>query len=809
MRHALSPGVLLLVLGATLLGQDARAASPGAERRAFLDKHCVTCHNQRLLTAGLALDTVDVDALPETAVWEKVVRRLRSGAMPPVGRPRPAEDAVRLFVRGVEADIDARAARNPHPGRTAAHRLNRAEYANAVRELLALDIDATSLLPPDDAGYGFDNIGDVLSVSPMLMERYMAASAKISRLAVGVSDPGPSSQTYTLSKYIRQDDRMSEDLPFGSRGGLAVQHVFPMDAEYELRVRLLKNHRDQIRGMSQWHELEVRIDGERARLFRVGRNPTVKVDPEEMQRLILHGDEDLNLRVTTTAGPHQLAVAFVDRPAVAEGPLASELSVASFGFSGAAVDADQQPAVWTLRVDGPFNPRPATDTPSRRRIFVCRPDEGGGVRTALARASGAELSCARRIMSTLARRAYRRPVTDGDVKTLLAFFEQGRARGGFDVGIEVALRRMLASPEFLFRIERDPATPDASTAYRLSEIELASRLSFFLWSGIPDDELLDLAEHGQLRRGMAQQIRRMLRDPRATALVKNFAGQWLYLRNLQGVAPDPNLFPEFDDNLREAFRQETELFFGSQLRENRSVMQLLTSDHTFLNERLARHYGVPGVYGSHFRRVSVGDNRRHGLLGHGSILTVTSYATRTSPVLRGKWLLENVLGAPPPAPPPNVPALKEVGEKGVAPSSVRQRMEQHRRNPVCASCHAQMDPLGFALENFDAVGKWRTTAEGGAPIDTRAILPNGRAIDGPAEMRAALLSDPEAFVTTVAEKLLTYAIGRGLDHHDAPAIRRIVRSAATDDYRWTTLIESVIDSVPFQMRAVETRSPQP
>ena len=791
-------GVASWLLPTTAAAQGAAAAA----RRQFLDRHCVACHNARLLTAGLALDTVETGMAPaNAAVWEKVIRKVRSGAMPPAPRPRPDASAAQAFVVGLEAEIDAAAERNPAPGRPAPHRLNRAEYANAIRDLLALDIEVESLLPPDDAGYGFDNIGDVLSLSPMLMERYLSASATVSRLAVGVSDAGPASKTYTLSKYLRQDGRMSDALPFGSRGGLAVRHTFPLSGEYTLRVRLLKNHRDQLRGMTQRHQLEVRVDGARVKLFEIGRErgaSRTPADAEAMQQYVLHGDENLDLVLPISAGPHDLSVTFIERPSVPEGALGQQMSVASFGFSGAAVDDDQQPAVWTLRVDGPFKPTPGGPTPSRARLFVCRPpaDAAGG--------SPADIACARRILSALARRAYRRPVTDADVDVLLDFFQQARPRG-FDAGVELALRRILVSPEFLFRVERDPSAVGPSRVYTISDLELATRLSFFLWSSIPDDELLEVAEGGRLRQPpvLAAQVQRMLRDGRANALVENFARQWLYIRNMRLVAPDPNVFPEFDDNLREAFERETQLFLLDQLRGDRGVPDLLTADYTFVNDRLARHYGMPGVYGSHFRRVSLEGSSRRGLLGHASVLTVTSYATRTSPVLRGKWLLENVLGAPPPAPPPNVPALKENTGRNGAPLSVRERMEQHRKNPVCASCHAQMDPLGFALENFDGVGKWRAAAENGAAIDASATLPNGTVVNGPSGLREALLGTADAFVGTVAEKLLTYALGRGLDHQDAPAIRKIVRASAADGYRWSSIIRGIIESAPFRQRAAE------
>ena len=783
------------------LPAQAGAAAPDPSRT-FLDTNCIVCHNSTRLTANLALDAAALDPreAPRRAdVWEKVIRKLRTGAMPPAGRPRPEPGALTDFVSHLETTIDAAAGRRPQVGRPVAHRLNRTEYANAIRDLLGLEVDAEELLPPDDAGYGFDNIGDVLTVSPMLLERYMSAAGKVARLATG-SARDASTHVYSLSKYLRQHDRMGEDLPFGTRGGTAVRHTFPVTGDYIVKLRLLKNHRDQVRGMGQRHELEVRLDGERLQVFTVGRSGTedpTTPQPLDRTQYLLHADEGLDVRVRTTAGPHLVSAAFLAKPSVPEGPLQPTLSVASYGFSAdLAVDAAEEPALWTVHIEGPLDAGSPSepglrDTASGRRLFVCEPA-----------AASEERPCAREIFSRLVRRAFRRPITDTDLDTLLAFFDEGRTRGGFEAGVEFALRKVLVSPEFLFRIERDPPDAAPGSAYRLSDLEIASRLSFFLWSSIPDDELLDLAERGRLTDAavLERQVARMLADPRAAALVRNFAGQWLYLRNMQLVMPDPQTFPEFDDNLRDAFQRETELFLVSQLREDRSVLELLQADYTFLNERLARHYGVPGIYGSHFRRVQLTDDARRGLLGQGSILTVTSYANRTSPVLRGKWLLDNLLGAPPPPPPADIPALKEIGEDGVPPSSVRERLELHRRNPVCASCHAQMDPLGFALENFDAIGKWRETGAGGAPIDASAVLPNGAAIAGPRELARVFVEQPERFASTVVEKLLTYAVGRGVEYYDAPTVRAIVRAAAPDDYRWSSLIAGIATSAPFQMR---------
>ena len=791
---------LQVALPRTLLAQTEPVPD---ELRAFLDRNCIACHNSARPTANLALDAEALDPreAPQHAdIWEKVIRKLRTGAMPPPNRrPRPNARALVEFVSRLETMIDEAALRQPMVGRPVAHRLNRSEYANVIRDLLHLKIDILELLPPDDAGYGFDNIGDVLTVSPMLLERYMSAAGKIARLATG-SAVDASSHIYTLSKYLRQNDRMGEDLPFGSRGGMAVRHTFPATGEYIIKLRLQKSLRDQIRGLDQVHDLEVRLDGKRQQLFTIGRLPTEqprRLDDQRRQYL-LHADRDLNVRVRTTAGPHVVLAAFLARPTVPEGPLRPTVSVASYAFDDfAAMGRNEGPGLRTITIDGPFNVAvnpDADDSPSRRRLFLCHPADA---------TDEAETACTREIFSRLARRAYRRPITNADLDPLLAFFEEGRRQDGFERAVELTLRKILVSPEFLFRIEHAPPNIQPGKAHRLSDVELASRLSFFLWSSIPDDELLGLAEHGKLSDPIVlqQQVERMLADRRSTALINNFAGQWLYLRNMQLVMPDPEAFPEFDDNLRYAFQRETELFLVSQLSEDRSVLELLEADYSFLNERLARHYGVPKIYGSHFRRVQLPGTTRRGLLGHGSILTVTSYANRTSPVLRGKWLLENLLGAPPPPPPANVPALQKSGEGGAPPSSVRERLEQHRRNPVCASCHAQMDPLGFALENFDAVGKWRTMGEGGMPIDASAILPDGTTISGPAELVTRLfVNQPNLFASTVVEKLLTYAIGRGIEYYDAPAIRTIVRDAATHEYRWSSLISGIVKSAPFQMR---------
>jgi hypothetical protein len=766
------------------------ASAPDA--RATLDRYCITCHNQKRPTADLALDTLDLGNVAANAqTLEKVAARLRSRTMPPAGLPRPERATYDAVAASIEASLDAHSAAYPEPGRPVIHRLNRAEYANAVRDLLALDVDVRALLPADDSGYGFDNISDVLSLSPALLERYMSAAGKISRLAVGDPAIRPAMQTYSIPQTLLQRERMGEGMPFGTRGGAAVQHYFPADGEYEIRIRLQRTHASQIRGLGEPNDIELRLDRRRVRQFTVGgdgpRDPWSAVpsaSPYEQT-----ADDKLVARLSVTAGPHDLAVTFPKKSGLAEGVQEPDLSVATYEYAG---DRDEAMGVATIEVSGPFGAIGVGDTPSRRRIFVCRDNSD---------------ACATTILRTLARRAYRRPVSDADVAGLMQFYRSGRGVGtatlgspsDFDAGIEFALRSILVDPDFLFFVERDPAGVARGSLYRVTDLQLASRLSLFLWSSIPDDELLALAEKTELSNQvvLGRQVERMLADPRAAALVGNFAGQWLHLRNMRSVAPDPEAFPEFDENLRDALRQETELFIEHQLRENRSVVELLTANYTFLNERLAKHYGISGIWGPQFRRVELGDPMRRGLLGQGSILTVTSYANRTSPTLRGKWILENLLAAPPPAPPPNVPSLDEGSASDGL--SVRERMEQHRRNAVCASCHAQMDPFGLALENFDAVGKWRTR-DGQAGIDASTSLPDGSTFDGPGGLRKLLADQPGRFTMALTEKLLTYALGRGVEYHDRPAVRRIVRDAAPGGYTWSSLIVGIVRSTPFQMR---------
>ncbi len=789
MRKRSRGKTLFVVIAASLaLMPAARSQQSSSPQRALLDQYCVVCHNQRAKTAGLMLDKMDLNRIGEGAeVWEKVVRKLRGGMMPPVGLPRPDKAAMDGFISWLETSLDRAAAANPNPGRDPLHRLNRAEYANAIHELLALDIDVTSLLPADDEANGFDNIADVLKVSPSLLEQYLTASRQIASLAVGDPAITPVSQVYRVPPDLAQEDHI-EGLPLGTRGGIVIHENFPLDAEYDFSVKLLRNIVGYITGLEWPHQLEISVDGQRVFLAPVGGEADNKMMDANLGVAGDALDARLKARVPVQAGPHTVVVTFL-RKNSAESveplqPFTRDLDLQNMNGI---------PLIDYVDITGPIKPTGPGDTPSRRRIFSCRP-----------KSTSDELPCAKKILSSLARRAYRRPVNDQDLELLLSFYQAGRNKGNFDAGIESALRLILADPKFLFRYSPDPAKVTPGTTYHVSDLELASRLSFFLWSTVPDDQLLDVAAQGKLKDPavLEQQVRRMLADPRAKQLVINFAGQWLYLRNLPSAIPDRDTFPNWDDNLRQALRRETELFFESIVREDRSALDLLNADYTFVNERLARHYGIPNVYGSQFRRVAITDENRKGLLGQGSILTVTSYPNRTSPVLRGKWILENILGTPPPAPPPNVPALKETGEGGkVLP--VRVLLEQHRQNPACAGCHRIMDPLGFSLENFDGIGQWRTKEPGGA-VDASGQLADGSQVDGPAALRKAILSHPDQFVDTMTEKLLTYALGRGLEYYDMPVVRGIVHDAARSNYRFSSLVLGIVKSVPFEMKKPQT-----
>jgi hypothetical protein len=784
-----------------VLQTSAGGQAPAAPARDLVAKYCVSCHNERLKTGNLTLDNVSADAgqvAPAAATWEKVVVKLRSRAMPPPGRQRPDAATYDAAAVWLENELDKAAAARPDPGRPAAlHRLNRTEYGNAVRDLFGFEIDAPSMLPPDAQAFGFDTNADALSMEPALLDRYLTAAAKIARLAVGDPTLRPAVARYTAVKgnaneqtWLWQTDRLGEDFPLGSKGGIAVRHYFPVDGDYIFRVRLGRTYADVIRGLNVPTQIEIRTDGARVGRFTIGGPELAAADPDraDPKNPLQNADEALTVRVPLKAGVRSVVATALK----SEGMKPEGLGPARIPIWSRESDVPSAPlSISSLLVDGPYNGRVPVDSPSRRRIFTCRP------------ASAAEEApCASRILATLARRAYRRPATADDVQTLLGFYTSARADRGFETGIRAALERLLVSPDFLFRIEADPAGAARNAGYRLSGIELASRLSFFLWSSIPDDELLGLAIGGQLRDPLVldQQARRMLADPRARrALVDNFFGQWLQTRNVWLLTPDTNRkFPWFDDNLRAAFVRETELFLEAQLRSDRSIVDLLNANDTFLNEQLARHYGIPDVYGSHFRRVTLTDENRWGLLGKASVLAVTSYSTRTSPTVRGKWLLENILSAPVPPPPPNVNTNLDETATG-RPESVRDMLERHRTNPVCASCHARMDPLGFSLENFDAVGQWRTT-DGEAAINASGVLLDGTTVDGPAALRRALVAQKEQFVRTVTGKLLTYAVGREMEYYDAPAIRSIVRAAAADDYRWSSAILAIVRSAPFQMR---------
>ncbi len=757
--------------------------------RALLDQYCVTCHNTRLRTADLALDALDLERAPsDGAVWEQVVRKLRGGLMPPPNAPRPDAAALGELAGWLERTLDDAAAVDPDPGRASIHRLNRTEYGNAVRDLLDLEIDVTELLPADDEAYGFDNIADVLRVSPSLLEQYVAASRRISELAVGDPEIPTLSSVYRVPPDRAQAGHI-EGLPLGTRGGILIRHTFPLDAEYDFSVFLMRNIVGYMKGLEWPHELEITIDGERVFLAPVGGDADNAMSDANFAAAADAIDERLQARIPVTAGPHDVGVAFLRKNhSASHEPLQPHVR-----------DHDLQnmngiPLVDYVDITGPYAVTGPGDTPSRRRIFSCRPDS-----------AGADRPCAREILSRLATRAFRRPVGDGETALLLEFYDAGRNTGGFEAGIGNALRLILASPEFLFRSEPDPEGVAAGDVYDLDDLALASRLSFFLWSSIPDDALLSAAINGRLSDAevLGGEIDRMLADPKADALVENFAGQWLFLRNLRSAAPDTTLFPNFDETLRTAFRRETELFVASVIREDRSILDLLTGDYTFVNQRLAEHYGIPNIYGSHFRRVPLADAARRGILGHASVLTVTSMPNRTSPVLRGKWVLENILGTPAPAPPADVPALDE-NEPGEEPHSVRERMEQHRANPVCASCHAIIDPAGLALENFDAIGRWRTREPGGI-VETAGQLADGTPVDGPIGLREAILARSDQFVGAVVEKMLTYALGRGLEHYDMPVVRRIVRAAETDDYRFSSLIGGIVNSEPFRTRRAAGR----
>jgi mono/diheme cytochrome c family protein len=765
------------------------ASAESAALKATIDTYCVTCHNQRLNTGGLNLDGVSLAAAPAHAdIWEKVVRKVRGGMMPPAGVPRPSAEARTALVSYLEASLDRAARLSPNPGRPLAHRLNRTEYANAIRDLLDLRIDASTMLPADDSSGGFDNNADVLGVSPVLLESYLTAAERVTALALGDPKLPPVGEVFRVRQDASQD-RHVEGLPIGTVGGQAFDLTLPLDGEYQFEVRLFRTNLGTMRGLEYPHQLEIAVDGERVHLASFGGDKEIAASSDNPTTTGNDVDGRFTARVPLKAGPRRITIAFLQKTQA----LNTRRLQNYVRSSSDTIDFSGYPHIDQIIFTGPFNPTGSGDTPSRRRIFVCRPAGAGD-----------EEPCATRILSTLGRRAYRGEFTADDQKVLLDFFRRGRADGRtFEAGIDLALRRLLASPKFVFRVERDPAGVAPGAVYALNDLELASRLSFFLWSSLPDDELLTLASRGRLHDAatLERQVRRMLADPKAQALVDNFVGQWLQLRNLRNKQPNSHEFPDFDDNLRRALGTELEMFFASILREDRNVLDLMTADYTFVNERLAKHYGIPNVYGSHFRRVTLADQARKGLLGKGAVLLVTSHAHRTSPVLRGKWVLENVLGTPPPPPPDVVPPFEE--EAGAAkPKSVRERMESHRRNPACASCHRMIDPAGLALENFDATGAWRTRDGGtrGTPVDASGQLVDGTRINGVVELRQALLREPATFVRTVTERLMTYALGRGLTAGDMPTVRAIVRDAEKDQYRFSAIVLGVVRSTPFQKR---------
>ena len=791
-------GIFIAILLAALPGVPAGAArqsdvrtgaSPSQARtiRDFTNQYCVGCHNGRLKTGGLALDSRDFEHLAADAdVWEKVIRKVQVGMMPPAGVPQPDPATRRALVTTLTGALDEAARANPNPGRPALHRLNRTEYAYAIRDLLDLEVDPTTLLPPDDSAYGFDNVADVLGVNATLMEQYVSAAGKVSSLAVGDPDVSPAAEVFTIPQDASQD-RQVEGLPLGTIGGVLATPTIQVAGEYELSAKFFRTNLGVLRGLEYEHVLEYAVDGVRVHLTKMGGKEDWAANLDNNTLIADQIEERAKVRVPLTPGPHEITAAWIKKSDAID-PVRTTRPIRS---SHDTRDPLGIPHLSTFTITGPFASTGPGDMPSRRRIFTCKP------------ASGADEKCARQILATLMRRAYRGQGTDDDVERVMGFYRAGRQQRDFDRGIQVALQRVLASPKFVFRAEREPEQLPAGRSYRLSDLELASRLSFFLWSSIPDDELLKVAAEGRLQDPavLERQVRRMLADAKSERFVSNFAGQWLYLRNLTNHQPNSMMFPDFDDNLRQAFRREAELFFDSIVHEDRNVLDLMTADYTFVDERLARHYGIPNVYGSQFRRVTLTDEARKGLLGKGAILMVTSHATRTSPVVRGKWILDNILNAPPPPPPGNVPPLPETEDSGQV-LSMRQRMEAHRRNPTCANCHRLFDPIGLAMENFDAVGRWRARDGGslGVPIDASGELLDGTKVDGVVSLRRALLRQPELFVDTVVEKMMTFALGRGVAASDMPSVRTIIRDAASRDYRFSSLVLGIVKSPSFTMR---------
>jgi len=784
-----------IILALALTGAAAAQSTPA---RDLVSKYCAACHNEKLKTGGLDLKAADADHPFNSAeTWEKVIVKLRSRAMPPPGIPRPDNATYDKVAGWLESEIDHQAALHVNPGRTAnLHRLNRAEYANVVRDLFGVVVDPQEILPPDEQAYGFENNADALSMQPALLDRYISAATNVARRVVGDPTVPPVFVRYGALKgsandqtYLRQIDRMGEDFPLGSKGGVEARHFFPVDGDYIIKLRLQRAWDTPIRGLNVVNHFEVRVDGAKVAQFTLGG------EKNQPRTYVYDADDALQAKIPIKAGTHTVIATMLKTDETEpEGVGPDYLPL----YSRQSDTTTAPVAIAALLIGGPYNGKVDADSPSRKVVFVCTPTGPAD-----------ETACATKIVSRLARRAYRRAATADDVATLMSFYKSARAKGTFDDGIRVALERVLVSPDFLFRIEADPAGVTAGSPYRISDVELASRLSFFLWSSTPDDTLLDLAIAGKLHEPAVidKQVARMVADQRARkSLVDNFFSDWFEIRNVWLLNPDSTKFPWFDDNLRVAFVTEAEMFLAAQIEENNSVIDLLTSNETFLNEQLAKHYGISGVYGSYFRKVKLTDENRFGLLGKAAILAVTSYTTRTSPTVRGKWLLANILDAPPPAPPPNVPSL-ESSNKDNKPLTVRQMLEMHRANAVCASCHARMDPLGLSLENFDAIGQWRTT-DAGSPIDASGVLLNGTKVNGPRQLRAALVAQKSEFVRAVTEKMLTYALGRGLEYYDAPTVRAIDHAGAADDYRWSSVIAAIVKSPAFQMREAAKHAPE-
>jgi len=776
--------------------------------REVLNQYCVSCHNETLNTANLMLDKANLNKLSEDpALWEKVLLKLQTRSMPPVGMPRPDEIFYLSLANHLESELDKLVAANPNAGRSVtAHRLNRTEYTNVVRDLLGVNINGAELLPPDNSG-GFDNLGDLLSVSSVLMEKYMAVARQVSQLAIGDTTIGTDSHQYTVSPFLLQNERMGEDLPFGTRGGLAVTHRFPLDGEYEFIIRLLRtDSTGLVVGMGKPNNLEIRIDGKRVNVLTVGGENTGlalgygaadKVPPDfDQAQYERTADANLKVLIPVRAGDRQVQIAFLEENFAWESPV-PERSYDNYFTARLREDYERawvNPSVSNITITGPFKAVGSGNTASRERIFVCTPKH-----------PSEQQVCARQILGNLARNAYRRPVTDEDIDPLMGLYQLALARyGSFDAGIQMAIEGLLVNIDFLFRIESDPRNIASNTNYHLNDVELASRLSFFLWSSIPDQQLLTLAENGKLSSSdiLDQQVERMLKDQRSKALVNNFAEQWLLLRNLPHTDKNLELFPDFDEGLRRDFQTETQLFIQSVFREDRSILELFRADYRILNERLARHYEIPGVFGKQFRKVSVIDENKKGLLTQGAILAITSYPNRTSPVLRGKWVLENILAAPPPPPPADIPALQEKDDGGKT-LTMREAIEKHRANPVCAVCHNRMDPIGFGLENYNPIGQWRTE-DAGQPIDSSGMLPDGQVFQGPAQLQNALLQKPEIIASAFTQKLLTYALGRDLQYYDMATVRNIVHNSADGDYRFSKIVSGIVNSLPFKMRRTDS-----